>query len=168
MSCRAFCESNYDNAMYFTWLSQSHAWVAGHNLCFCKSSDAGQQAETGAYSGEICSGNTTPLISTSTSTTTSTTTSDDCLIEENIGNTSSDLNNGNTYDRQNDAQSCRSFCKSNYPTALYFTWMSPAHHWVAGREACFCKSSDAGRRSEPGVYFGEICRGSTTTGTPLG
>ena len=107
---------------------------------------------------------TTSSATTTTMSTTSTTTTIACLIEENVeyaaGN---DSNDGLNEPRQNDAESCQSFCESNYPTAMYFTWHSTSSAWVPGRETCWCKSSNTGMSPKPGVYSGDICRVTTTS-----
>ena len=98
---------------------------------------------------------------TTTTTSTITNTTIACLIEENIDYKGSDINDGFN-DKQKDAENCRSFCESNYPTATYFGWFSPLVGWVRGRNTCWCKTSNTAKLSSHGQYSGEICRGATT------
>ena len=92
---------------------------------------------------------TTTMMTTTTSTTTMTTSVPDCIIENNIDYPGNDINNG---DPQNDAESCRSFCQSNYPTAKYFS--------LGTGNACRCKTSNSGRIVKQGVVSGNVmCTG---------
>ena len=79
--------------------------------------------------------------------------SDTCSIEENTWLPGYDVYNGYNAPKQNDAESCRSFCQSNYPTAKFFVWME-----IKGG-VCNCTTSDAGRKAETGNHSGRICRG---------
>ena len=46
-----------------------------------------------------------------------------CLIEENVGYNGPNINHLGEDLKQNDAESCQSFCESNYPAATHFTWI---------------------------------------------
>ena len=67
-----------------------------------------------------------------------------------------DLNQGLDVPRQKDAASCQSYCKSNYPTATHFDWVSPSNSWGAGHNTCWCKTSNAGRKVVQGTSAGEV------------
>ena len=82
---------------------------------------------------------------------------DACEIEENITLPGYDINDGDTDPRQNDAESCRSFCKANYPSAAYFTWVGPSFQHQTWRKKCWCKTSNADREAATGVSSGKIC-----------
>ena len=85
-----------------------------------------------------------------------------CLIEENTSYHGNDMNGGT--DKQPDLESCKSFCRSNYPTAKYFGYVSPDFPNKASASACRCKYSNAGRRKHNGVFAGELgCDGGPTT-----
>ena len=88
----------------------------------------------------------TTSTTTTTVTTTMTTSVPECMIENNIAYSVNDINNGG--DPQNDAQSCRSFCKSNYPTAKYFT--------LGTANNCRCKTSNSGRKVNQGAVSGNV------------
>ena len=103
------------------------------------------------------------IADTTNTTTTTTTTTNACLIEENIVYPGNDINDGSSDPKQNDAESCRSFCESNYPTAMYFGWFSPSNGGVNLHKTCWCKSSKAGRKSVQGSYSGEICRSNNAS-----
>ena len=91
-----------------------------------------------------------------------------CVIEENVAYPGNDLNDGNNDPRQNDVDSCQSYCKTNYPAATHFEWVSPSHSWTAGHKTCWCKHSNAGRVVAQGSTSGElICGGRSSTGSPI-
>ena len=98
---------------------------------------------------------TTTTISSSTTTSTAATTSSTsaCLIEEISYGHGSSVNDAMADPKRNDAESCRSFCKSNYPTAMYFTWISTTSSWTAAHKRCYCKTSNAGPRVNNGGTF---------------
>ena len=79
--------------------------------------------------GQVITAQSTKIITTTTTTgmttatTISATTPDACLIEENMTIPGHDINDGPQDPRQNDAEGCRSFCKANYPSTMYFTWI---------------------------------------------
>ena len=67
--------------------------------------------------------------------------------------------NGGT-DKQPDLESCKSFCRANYPSAKYFGYVSPDFPNKEAASACRCKYSNAGRRAYNGVFAGELgCNG---------
>ena len=93
-------------------------------------------------------------------TTTTSASNSNCVIEENIkydggGN---DLNNGQASPRQNDAASCQSYCKSNYPAANYFEWHSTSSSAYTMHKICYCKATDAGKSPANwgGTFAGEV------------
>ena len=94
-----------------------------------------------------------------TATTISATTPDACLIEENMTIPGHDINDGPQDPRQNDAEGCRSFCKANYPSTMYFTWIGLSYEHQTMHKICWCKTSNGGKKADPGVYSGEVCRG---------
>ena len=144
-SCRSFCGSNYLNATHFTWIAPT---PSSPSKCWCKSAKSGSQFSQGRYAGEICMG-----------TSATSTTADACPIEVDMAYPdATNVNNGHNDPRQIDAESCRSFCESNYPTAKFFVWASlPSYNGQ-----CFCKASDAGKDIRLGMHSGEICRGAST------
>ena len=170
--CRTYCTS-INGATHFTFTPQpGQSW----GNCVCKSSQSPLNAMNGAISGKvICTATTTtttaPPTTTATTTTTSTTsvspvtTTSNCLVEENSSYDGTDINNGLNDPTQNDANSCRTYCDSTYPNALYFNWIPLSDVWTAARETCWCKSSKTGIVSKPGRYAGEVCRASSTTTT---
>ena len=140
-SCQSFCLATYPNSTHFVYFTTNDSFTSGHEWCKCKSALGNIIKFPGRIAGEVAC--------------TTMATTDPCPIEVDMGNPTNNLNNGNTDPKQNDTESCRSFCESNYPTAKFFVW-NQNHN-------CWCKSSDNGKRQEPGKYHGEICRGSTTT-----
>ena len=90
----------------------------------------------------------------------------ECLIEENTSFQSDYLNDGYSDPRQNDVESCRSFCRSNYPTAKYFEWVGPSPWWdpfslwQPEPNTCWCKHSDQGRKTRDGSTSGEVICGN--------
>ena len=110
----------------------------------------------------ICQATCSSKTATTTTTSYFTNATIACPIEENIDYQGSAINDGYN-DKKNDAESCRSFCESNYPTANYFEWKSPLAGWVAGHKTCWCQTTFNGKTSSDGTYSGEICRGATTT-----
>ena len=81
------------------------------------------------------------------------------MVEEDTDYARSNLNSGLEDQRQSDAMSCKAFCKSNYQSARYFTWVSPS---VARNEyfnTCWCKQSDSGKKDNQGVTSGEVTCG---------
>ena len=84
----------------------------------------------------------------------------ECTIEEDTSYAGNDLNDGLEDPKQDDAESCRSFCKSDYPSAKYFTWVGPDVTWQRGRNACWCKDSDSGRMDGRGKTSGAVTCGN--------
>ena len=84
----------------------------------------------------------------------------ECLIEENTAFYGNNLNDGLSDPLQDDVESCRSFCKSTYPTAKYFHWVGSSSNWQPGyHNTCWCKHSDSGRKTRDGSTSGEVaCR----------
>ena len=91
----------------------------------------------------------------------------ECVIEEDISNHSNDINDGRNDPKQYDAESCKSFCKSTYPTAKYFKWVSPYAAWTPGHNTCWCKYSDSDRRDERGQTSGDVTCGDSGGGKYL-
>ena len=79
-----------------------------------------------------------------------------CPIEENIDYDGHNTNDGTTDPIQHDAESCRLFCMSNYPTATYFKWFNKKGRLC---NTCWCKTSKTGRKTSDGIFSGEICLG---------
>ena len=74
-----------------------------------------------------------------------------------------DVNDGYN-ERQPTLSGCAFHCKNNYPTAPYFTWITPASSWTDGRESCYCKVGVGTRKFEAGMTSGPVdCVGATTT-----
>ena len=75
-----------------------------------------------------------------------------CITEEDYAYNGNDVGIYRSGAMDNDIwtyESCRDYCRSNHPTAKYFTyWMSD------GR--CSCKSSDEGRSTKPGKISGNV------------
>ena len=86
----------------------------------------------------------------------------ECLIEENTSFYGNDLNDG--HPKQNDVESCRSHCRSTYPTAKYFEWVGPSSFWSPSSwwvpNTCWCKDSDSGRKKRDGSTSGEVTCGN--------
>ena len=72
----------------------------------------------------------------------------DVCIEENINYYGYDTNRGRD-NPQPDAEHCRTFCRSNHPETLYFTWATQ------GGE-CWCKTSKQGRREGDDITSGQV------------
>ena len=136
-TCRAHCECRNDAPFFH--------WNKNNKVCRCLETNDDKVSHGDSTSGVArgCSRNT----------------SDDCLVEENIALPGFDVNNGLSDPRQNDAESCRSFCKANYPTAMYFDWTGLSFNLQTYHKTCWCKTSNAGRKADPGIYSGEVCRG---------
>ena len=105
---------------------------------------------------------TTTTTTTSTTITTTTTTTG-CIIKENIWYNGTILGvgtNGNDQS-QNDSESCRLFCRANYPTATHFGWVRPSSAWIEGRNSCWCKNSISGEEIQQDAIAGEVnCEGN--------
>ena len=174
-SCRAFCESTYPTASFFEWYSPSNYYKDSNpgsiNSCWCSTSNAGRTPLQGHHSGEICRGvftttaTSTTLSTSATTTTTSTSITTTaatasstaaCLIEEISYGQGSALNDGLADPKRNDAERCRSFCKSNHPTTTYFTWISTTSSWTQAHKRCFCKTSNAGPVNNGGAFSGNV------------
>ena len=107
------------------------------------------------------------MTTTTTRTPTTTITPANCLIEHEVNYVGHDITNGplavlavainGHADNIPDWQSCKFFCIDEYPTAQYFTY-------VQSNNKCWCKTSDAGRRTESGVISGEVT--CSTLGEP--
>ena len=69
-----------------------------------------------------------------------------------------DLNIGNASPKQYDVASCQSFCKTNYPAAKYFEWVSTASLNHNGHNTCYCKVSNANKYAAVygGTFAGEV------------
>ena len=78
-------------------------------------------------------------------------------FEENINYSGYDNNNGADI-LQPDAEHCRTFCRSNHPETIYFSWLSPTgSSWdVARKNECWCKTSNQGRTNENGITSGRV------------
>ena len=143
-SCISFCRTNYPKAIYFTWVDVVHARKEFHNSCWCKNVNAiNHRTEAqGITSGAInCRGKSS------------------CSTEKDVHYPGSDINNGNKDPKQYDDRSCASYCKTNYPEASYFTWVSDS--WSkneASHNTCWCKRADAiSRRTvEEGLTSGSL------------
>ena len=73
----------------------------------------------------------------------------DYCMEEDIKYFGDALNNGR-HDQQPDAESCRSFCKTNHRSAArYFLWHS-------NEKTCWCKTSYTARRVTANHTSGEV------------
>ena len=68
-----------------------------------------------------------------------------CVTEQDIDYNGNDVNNGNS-NRHSDVDGCRSSCHDI--RAPYFTYQATTN------KACWCKNTDAGRRSEAGPVSG--------------
>ena len=74
----------------------------------------------------------------------------DCLVEQDVGYTANDVNNGKNNVQAN-VTSCRASCRSR--AAAYFSFKRDIDR------ACWCKNSSAGREAKRGVVSGETsCR----------
>ena len=73
-------------------------------------------------------------------------------INENVAYNGYGVNNG-LQDKQPDVESCQSFCKTDHPSAPYFSWCSPGCDWKEGRRSCWCQTSNA----DPRGLFGSLC-----------
>ena len=131
-------------------LDQCTSACSGDSSVKCGNGASGLQWDWSIY-------NITNCQATTTTTTSSTTT---CLIEENFmypggGN---DLNNGQASPRQNDYASCKSYCKSNHPTAKYFEWHSTSSVASSMHKICYCKASNANKYTATwgGTFNGEV------------
>ena len=80
-----------------------------------------------------------------------------CHHEDNFDYKGNDVNLGSVEKKQ-DWQSCQSYCKTDYPSATYFTWKKPYENWFLGTlgEECYCKTSMSGRRPDQGTVSGEV------------
>ena len=89
------------------------------------------------------------------------------MLEEDTNYAGNDVNNGSP--RQDDAMSCKEYCKSNYPRAKYFTWVSPSAPWTKFYiyNTCWCKLSDSGKRNQQGETSGEVTCGDQGNENPL-
>ena len=78
-----------------------------------------------------------------------------CVIEENKDYHNGDNLNIGQHDTQPDFESCQSFCKTNHPSATYFSWIK-----LTGPEpyplACYCKTTNKERQGEDGFISGEV------------
>ena len=89
------------------------------------------------------------------------------MVEEDTNYAGNDANNG--FPKQSDAMSCKEYCKSNYPSAKYFTWVSPSAPSTKSYfyNTCWCKLSDSGKRHEQGETSGEVNCGDQGNENPL-
>ena len=71
----------------------------------------------------------------------------ECIIENDV-NYAGNNNINSAGVKQNDALACRSYCKSNYPAAKYFT--------LGLQKDCYCRSSNAGRQAHAGRISGDL------------
>ena len=81
--------------------------------------------------------------------------SGEVCLEENTNYSGNDITS--TLDVP-DVQHCRTFCKSNYPEASHFSWVSPSGpNWgQAPKKSCWCKTSDQGRSIVDGITSGRV------------
>ena len=70
----------------------------------------------------------------------------ECIIENDVNYDGNNINSAGV--KQIDAPACRSYCKSNYPAAKYFT--------LGLQKDCYCKSSNAGRQAHGGRISGDL------------
>ena len=84
--------------------------------------------------------------------------STDCYSERNIDYSGADMNNG-LNNRQNDAEACRSSCKSE-AGAQFFAWVGPSYPDSNIQNTCWCKSSDSDRQDSVGVTAGNVMCGN--------
>ena len=87
-----------------------------------------------------------------------------CRTEDNIDYYCSDcsLNDG-TNDKVNDMEACKSLCESNYPGAYFFSYVNcywGTNPWGSCTgtysRTCWCRTSDAGRKSDQNVISGDL------------
>ena len=80
-----------------------------------------------------------------------------CLVEPNTNYQGNAMNKGMD-DKQPDLESCKSFCRSNYPTAKYFSYASPdyPHPILNNAKFCSCKHSNGGRKELKGFISGDL------------
>ena len=150
-SCWIFCWQTY-NTSYFTWAKKDHAIQNWQTGCFCKKSYLNTTVDSGYVSGIVCPPNSISLSTNSTTTS--------CIIEQNIAYNGTSLNDIDD-PRQSDAESCKLYCKSNYPNATHFGWKSPSSNWVVGRNSCWCKNSIYSKESRQNTFSGELyCGGN--------
>ena len=89
------------------------------------------------------------------------------MVEEDTNYQGNDINNGLADPRQYDAMSCKTYCKSNYLSAGYFTWVSPSSAESHFHNTCWCKNSDSGKAYEQGETSGEVTCGDQGNENPL-
>ena len=78
-------------------------------------------------------------------------------LEENTNYSGNDVNEGADH-LHPDVEHCRTFCKSNYPEASHFSWVSPSGpNWgQTPKKSCWCKTSDRGRHNVDGITSGRV------------
>ena len=78
-------------------------------------------------------------------------------INEDVTYKRYDVNDG-FQGKQPDVESCLSFCRTNHPSATYFSWHSPQGEWEDGRGACYCMTSNSDPRKPQvwGWFSGEV------------
>ena len=89
------------------------------------------------------------------------------MVEEDTNYQGNDINNGIFDLRKYDAMSCKAYCKSNYQSARYFTWVSPSAPLSIYHNTCWCKNSDSGKKHEQGEISGEVNCGDQGNESPL-
>ena len=150
-SCWTFCWETY-NTSYFTWTTYDNAIATWRSGCICKKGYLNPRVEAGYVSGIVCPSTSSPTITTDGLS--------NCTFEENISYTGTELNAGTDGPAQDDAESCRSFCKSNYPSATHFGWVTPSSDWIEGRKTCWCKTTIVGAESQQDIIAGVVnCEG---------
>ena len=87
-----------------------------------------------------------------------------CLIEEDLdfSRGSNELNSG---DKKSDWESCQAFCRSTYPAADYFTYITSNYAGdAAEHEDCKCVTSYGDRSQKVGAVSGALkCPSSIVT-----
>ena len=63
-------------------------------------------------------------------------------------------NNLNVGDAQPDAEHCRTFCLTTYPSAEYYDYTSA--RYTNNPNKCWCKKADMGTVASPGVISGNV------------
>ena len=77
-------------------------------------------------------------------------------FEEDMNYQGHDLNNGRNDEKQPDPVACRSFCKSTYPNAIFFTWIGEEYKNEVDRLTCWCKDGFDYKNSLVGGISGGI------------
>ena len=87
-----------------------------------------------------------------------------CVIENGIdyyGYNLNGLNGQSSWDKKSDGETCQCFCKHHYPTAPFFTFITTSMSYSLYHYTCWCRSSDAGRKTLSGAISGDVdCGGN--------